>query len=413
MNTLIAVFLIFVALVVLITIVRLIIPAPIYWYIGAFLAQYDFIFTSVPESYFKEVVRFGGHKKTLLSKQGYRIDEKGDIVKITSIDPPETSLPGGLRIIGWPFIDKIYKRQMKFLKSLPNGDIKIYDVENVDKFYARVDYPYALPFVKCEDRNNLPLLGHATLLAHVKNPTDSLFITANFYDTMIGLVLPSVRECLKRFIFDEIKVKDDLDEIIWKELNAKDSDLGEPDGVIGRLRKDYGIVIVALRIVNIDPPEEYRGMSLTKWKAEREADAAQAVGRKAAEETEGRVVQAVAIANGLTREELENILKSNPKLKGLPASAGGFKEDFAHNRDLLKRDRAGEGLEDIRVGNVDGTPLDSATSIVASMFGLLKSKGRRGGGNPGGGKSSEKKGDKKKKMTSKEAEDALKKDGII
>lgn len=362
------------------------------WYVLALMAKFDFVFTNVPESYFKEVVRFGGHRKTLLSKVGYKIDRRGSITRLAPGElPEETSFPGGLRVVGLPFIDRIYKREMEFSKSLPNGEIKAYDVKNVDKFYARVDYPYALPFVKCEDKNNLPLLGHATLLAQVVNPTKSLFATANFYDTMIGLVLPSVRECLKGFTFDEIKLKDDLDEIIWTELNAPNPE--EPRGVIGKLRDKYGVVIVAFRIVNIDPPEAYRDITLTKWKAEREADAAGAIARKQAEETEGRVMESVARASGMTRKDLEEAIAADPTIKGLPASEGGLREDFAHARDLLKRDRAGSGLDDIRVGNVDGTPLEPGIATIAALFGLGKRSGRK---TSGGSTGSSKRGGKKK-----------------
>lgn len=359
------------------------------WYIAAIMAKYDFIFTIVPESYFKEVVRSGAHKKTLLSKRGYKINENGDIVQCAQGEKvPETLLTGGLMVVGWPLIDTIYKREMKFTKSLPNGEIKAYNVKDVDKFYAAVDYPYILPFEQCKDKNNLPLLGHATLLAHVVNPVKSLFATANFYDTMIGLVLSSVRKCLKEYSFDEIKAEDDLNDIIWAELNSPNPD--EPWGVINRLRDKYGVVIVALRIVNIDPPERYRNLTLTKWKAEREADAAHAFAKKEAEETEGRVVESVARANGMKREDLEIILKTKPELKGLPAEKGGYKEDFEHARDLLKRDRAGRGLKDIRVGNVDGTSLEPAISALAAMFGFAQNKESSGSGdsgkNPGGGK---------------------------
>jgi len=278
--------LVLLVLVVLIGIILWMVPVA-RWYAAAFLARYDLIFTKVPESYFKEVVRFGAHKKTLLSKEGYKIDENGDIAPLDPGEAPESSLPGGLGLVGLPFIDKVYTGEMKFSKSLASGEIKNYEVENVDKFYAMVDYPYALLFTRCEDKNNLPLLGHATLLAHVKNPRKSLFATANFYDTMIKLVLPSVRECLKGYTFDEIKVKDDLDELIWAKLIEPNPE--EPGGVIGKLHDKYGIVIVALRIENIDPPDEYRDITLTKWKADREADAALAVATAEARKAAGPV----------------------------------------------------------------------------------------------------------------------------
>ncbi|MFH1968335.1 MAG: SPFH domain-containing protein [bacterium] len=270
---------------------------PIHWYIAWFLARYDFVFTNVPEGYFKVVVRFGAIRRIIMSKENHRVDESGDIVELIPGEQPESVLPGGLRLVGWPGIDRIYTREMRFLKALPNGDIKPYEVEGVDTFYAKVDYPYALPFVKCEDKNNLPLDGHATLLAHVANPAKSLYLTANFYDTMVGLVLPSVRECLKGYSFDELKEKDDLDEIIWEKLEELNPSANSPQGkisVIDELRDSYGVSIVALRIVNIDPPEEYRKATLTKWMAERKKDAAVAVADEEYERVFGPIQRAKA-----------------------------------------------------------------------------------------------------------------------
>ncbi|MDO8486100.1 MAG: SPFH domain-containing protein [Candidatus Staskawiczbacteria bacterium] len=375
------------------------------WYVAAIMAKYDFIFTDVSESYFKEVVRFGGHRKTLLSKSGHKIDEKGNIARLSRGESPETSLPGGLRIVGFPFIDRIYKRPMKFLKSLPNGDIKAYDVENVDKFYAKVDYPYALPFVKCEDKNNLPLLGHATLLAHIVNPEKSLFATANFYDTMVGLVLPSVRECLKGFTFDEIKDKDDLDEIIWAEL--KNPNPNEPKGVIGRLRDEYGIVIVALRIVNIDPPEEYRDITLTKWKAEREADAAEAVARAEAKKAAGPIGLAMNEWVNGEKGKKESMAQTRARLR----KTGEYEKHKKLLADQINRSRGTvqERKIDITSGGeplTGGSIASIAGSIAAAVIGATAGKsitdkdnpsGGASGGNSGGTAGSSKRGGKKKK----------------
>jgi regulator of protease activity HflC (stomatin/prohibitin superfamily) len=365
------------------------------WYICWAMARVNFIFTEVPEGRFKVVTRFGSHRKTILSKKGYKLSDDGDIVALAIGEQATRALPGGLHFVGWPGIDRIYSAKMKFMKSLPNGGVESHDKETEDTFYAKVDYPYALPFVDCEDINNLPLIGHATLLANVTGAAKSLFQTANFYETMIGLVLPSVRECLKGYGYDELKDKDDLDEIIWEALNEANPDA--PEGVVKQLLDNYGLQIIALRIVNIDPADaELRELTLTRYKAERQADAAQAVARKEAEETEGRVVEAVARANGLTRKELEEKLKSDPKLKGKSADEGGFKEDFAHARDLLKRDRAGDGLEDIRIGNVDGTPLEPITGVIGALFGLKQRQGSRNKRNSKEGNVADKKGDKKK-----------------
>lgn len=362
------------------------------WYLAAIMAKYDFIFTKVPESYFKEAVRFGAHKKTLLSKSGYKIGASGDIVQFAEGEKaPETSFPGGLMIIGWPFIDTIYRREMKFIKSLPNSEIQDYDVKNVDKFYAAVDYPYALPFLKCEDKNNLPLLGHATLLAHIVNPVKSLFATANFYDTMIGLVLPSVRECLKVFTFDEIKIKDDLDEIIWAELNNPNPD--EPWGVIRRLRDQYGIVIVALRIINIDPPEEYRDITLSKWRSEREADAAGAVAQAEAKKAAGPI--GIAMDEWVNSEQEAGettIAQTKARLRG----TGEYEKHKKLLADQINRSRGtvqerkvdvtsgGEPLEGGSVASIAGTIAAAIIGATAGKNITDKDNPNRGGkGNTG------------------------------
>jgi len=373
---------------------------PIHWYIALFLAKHDFVFTRVPEAHFKVVVRFGAVRKILMSKKGCRIDEHGDIVDLASGELPEETLPGGLRLIGWPGIDKIYTGKMKFKKSLPDGSVKDYDEESVSEFFARVDYSCAVLFVKCEDKNNLPIFGHATLLAHVVNPEKSLFATANFYNTMVGLVLPVIRECLESYTFDELKdmKKEDLDESMWKELKAK-----QPDGsasVIEQLRDKYGIGIVALRIVNIDPPEEYRDITLTKWKAEREADAAEAVAKAEARKAAGPIGLAVEQWVKSEAEEAgETVAVARKRLR----ESGEYDKHKKLLADQINRSRrtvqerkvditsGGEPLEGGTIASVAGT---IAAAVIAATAGKdIKDDGGGGGGatgqsqsgkNPGG-----------------------------
>lgn len=383
---------------------------PIHWYVAGLLAKYDFIFTNAPESYFKEVVRFGGHRKTLLSKEEHKINNDGDIVPLVQGEQPQVSLPGGLRLIGWPFIDRIYRREMKFLKSLPSGDVKTYEVENVDKFYARVDYPYALPFVKCEDRNNLPLLGHATLLARVVNPVKSLFATANFYDTMIGLVLPSVRECLKGYTFDDLKKKDDLDEIIWHTLDEPNPDPEHHQSVIGRLLEEYGLEIVALRIVNIDPPEEYRDITLTKWKAERAADAAKAVAEAEAKKAAGPIGLAMDEWVKREKESGETLSQTRTRLR----KSGEYERHKKLLADQINRSRGTvqERKVDISSGGEPigtGSIASIAGTIAAAVIGAAAGKGMGGKDSSEGGSSGKnpKKGGKRAKPEDMDDEEAL------
>ena len=385
--------------------------SPLRWYVALLLSSYDFVFTTTQEGYFKEVVRFGGHRKTILSKEDHIIDVYGDIVESTD-GLPETILPGGLRLVGWPFIDRVLARNMEFLKSLPNGEVKSYDVKDVSEFYAKVDYPYALPFVKCEDKNNLPLLGHATLLAHVLNPRKSLFATANFYDTMVGLVLPSVRECLKGYSFDELKGKDDLDEIIWKKLQELNPRSQGDVCVIDELRVNYGIVIVALRIVNIDPPEEFRKATLTRWSAEREADAAEAVATAESRKAAGPIDIAMEKWVRSEMEEGETLADAKKRLREIDE----YQEQRALFADQINRSRrtVQERKVDFTSGGkalAGGSIAEIAGTITAAIVGAVAGKNIKDdadqSGNPAGGQGNQGQqgGKNPKDMTPEELEE--------
>ena len=97
---------------------------PVRWYVALFLAEYDFVFTTVQESYFKIAVRFGAVRRVLLSKEGHKIDASGKIVELAVGEAPPKELffgeelPGGLKFLGWPGIDRVYTKKMRFLKKL-------------------------------------------------------------------------------------------------------------------------------------------------------------------------------------------------------------------------------------------------------------------------------------------------------
>lgn len=374
-------------------------------------------FTSVKEGTAKIVVRFGAYRETLLAKEGYKIDSDDSIVELTSREEPKyPKWMGGLRWVSLlkPFgVDRIYATKMVFRKS-KDGKIKDYDVEGVEDFLAKVDYPYAVPFVDCEDAHNIPITGHATLVAYMGNIYKSLFVTTDFYGMMAGLVLPAIRECFEGYKFselDEKKKKKDLDKLLWEYLSdpAKNPQPGGSNSVVNELWEKYGIKVVALRVVQLDPPPDLRETTVAKRKAQIEAD-------RDMEATAGRILKSVAKASGIDVDDLVKKLVADPKLRGVPNAQGGFKEDFDYAKDQVKRDRAGAGLRDVRVGNADGTPLDSITAALTTFIGLAKGGGDflSGGKNEGGGQGDRKKKSRTKKkiedMDSDELEDAAEED---
>lgn len=341
------------------------------------LVYLAFCFTYVKEGTAKNVVRFGGYVKTLLAKKGYKLSPDGYVVPLQIGERPQHfAFLGGLRWVSLlkPLgIDRIYTRTMKYVKALPDGNFEHRADENTDFVLAGTQFQYGLEFSSTEDSDKLPLSGKMTMTAMIVNPYKALFLVKNWFDALVMRVLPRVREYISEHTYDDI-IKDQktkLDTEVFKALGQPDSTAGP--SIISILKEQYGIDLVALETVNIDPPEGYREATLAKWKARQTAD-------KDMEETAGRVLKSVARLAHINEEELKELLEDMPALRGLPNAEGGFKEDFERAWDQLKRDRAGDGLEDIRVGNVDGTPLEPAIGAIAAMFGLGKRKSSRRGG---------------------------------
>jgi len=338
------------------------------WYLAS-------CFTSVQEGTVKIVVRFDGYVKTLLCKQGYKIDENGEVVQLRENESPQyPDFLGGIRWVSLlkPLgIDRILVRTMKFVKALSNGEFQSRTDEGTDFMLAGVHYQYGLSFDSAEDSEKLPLSGKMTMTTMITNPYKAMFRVKDWFDALVSRVLPCVREYISEHSYDEIIGDRDvkLDQDVFEALNQVGGN-GEPS-IISILKNEYGIVLVALETVNIDPPEGYRETTLAKWKAEQ-------IAQKEAEETAGRILRAVAIEAGIEVGFLRARLDADPSLRGKSAKDGGFREAFDYAKDLVKRDRAGGGLTDVRIGNADGTKLDPATATIASLIGLLGNSGGKG-----------------------------------
>ncbi len=89
------------------------------------------------------------------------------------------------------------------------------------------------------------------------------------------------------------------------------------------------------------------------------------------EETAGRILRSVAMESGVDVDNPDEFnaftkkLKDDPTLRGKPASAGGYMEAFDYAKDQTKRDRAGVGLFDTRIGSSAGGPLPSSLQYLS------------------------------------------------
>jgi len=162
-----------------------------------------------------------------------------------------------------------------------------------------------------------------------------------------------------------------------------------------KIENEWGLKILENSIivedVGYDP--EYQKALKAKDQAKLQADAS-------VEETAGRVLRSVARMSGVNvddPDELKGFMKKlsdKPELRGKPALQGGYKEAFEYAEDQTKRDRAGGGLQDFRMGSADGTPLPGSLQYLSVgggggmgvMMGGKKGKGGGDGKRPDEGK---------------------------
>ena len=320
-------------------------------------------FTIVKEGTAKISVRFGGYRKTLLAKRGYRVDEYGNIMP-----GDQRTLPGGLRFVGIRFVDRIHTYSFAWIKSKSDGTMEDRREEGVNYILVR-DYVYGLRVLKAEDKDLLPLDVLLSATLWISNPSKALFSVQDWYDAFAGRVAPYVRKFITQKSYDEVE-KHNLEKEIFDALTA--------DGIINELRNQYGINLRKIEVVDVNPGEDYRKLTLQKLQGRRDAD-------QQVEQTAGRVLKSVAMASGLTPDELSAKLKADPGLRSKPASEGGYKEAFAEAVDMLRRDHAAENgdLADIRVANADGSSIaDQTVGILLGGFAAATrqyGKGSKGG----------------------------------
>jgi hypothetical protein len=291
-------------------------------------------FTWVEEGTSKQVVRFGAFTKSLLSKRGYKYNPEWNLEKVEAGESlGRAGFLGGLRWVSWvkPLgIDRIYTRTMKFIKTLPKGqpgkpEIKYEkrEDEGTDFLLTGTQYQYALLFDSAEDANGLALSGQMTLTAQICNPYKALFLVRDWFDALISRVLPRVRQYISEHTYEDIIKKHEvqLDKDVLEILKKPDDTDVKKRNILQILKDDYGIELIALETVNVDPPKEYRETSLKKYVAEQEA-ASRRIERLGS--TTGAMLAMIADFVGLKIEDLQTEFKASPdgtlqKYKGIIA----------------------------------------------------------------------------------------------
>jgi regulator of protease activity HflC (stomatin/prohibitin superfamily) len=226
-----------------------------------------------------------------------------------------------------------------------------------------------------------------TMTARTINPHAAMFLVKDWYDALVGRVLPRVREYISEHKYEDIIRNKDiqLDADVFRALNQADPNGGQ--SIVSILRDQYGILLVALETINIDPPPEYRETTLKEYLAKQRVKVAKQNKVVEAEETSGALELMV-----------DRQIKMMKNKKG--ASLTLTKEDTLKIRqeclNILLRERAlkAGALKEVRLANADGTSFGSGSiaEIAGGIAAAILAKTSFGSGSDDG----KKKGGKRK-----------------
>jgi len=189
----------------------------------------------------------------------------------------------GLRWIGIPGVYTLYARKMKFFKSVTDKEGKAqaesHEDEDVSSFKT-TRYPYALPFKDEEDSNGLHLSGVIALTGVMEDYEKAFFGASDWYAEMSTKILSVFRDLLPIISYDDdIVGRDRREEQGSPTISARLSErLNSPrnggPSVLDELRTITGMKIEGVELRSIDPPPDWRAITLAPYKAQREKDAA-------------------------------------------------------------------------------------------------------------------------------------------
>lgn len=290
------------------------------FFLAYWLAGKDMFFTIVDQGTEKQIMRLGAWVRTLKEP--------------------------GFHFIGiWPFY-KVYSYWFGWTGVRKDGTFEEHPTQLLTYVLTKEDV-YALKVRDAEDKNLVPLEWLITMTVKIVDSRKALFEIENWLETLFNRIGPYVRDFSGLYAYEELVQgkegkKMELEQEILERLNRpgtidesdrdniNKSQVLDKRSILAKFEQDYGVHIRALEVVDIDPDEHFRKLTLQKRQGQANADQAIA-------ETTGRVKKAVA--------ELSSV-------EGVSAA-----EIYKDANDQVKRDRAGDKgeLSDVRVGNTDGT----------------------------------------------------------
>ena len=328
------------------------------------------IFTTTNDGRAEVALRMRRYLKTILVKKGSKVIEpSGDIVDLEPEEEPPTSLSGnlfgGLWLVGfWP-IDSLLEHDSRY-GVIVDGKIDYKTARGTETLV--VDQIEALAVLKAEDEDLIPLDVLLTLTILKVNVRKALLGVSDWREAINKRISTYVRGFIAKKSYEEHK-EADLERDVLAAISATGPAPGNTPSVIAEFEDRYGIRIRKIEVIDINPDEKLRAITIQRRVGKMNTQQALA-------ETTERI--------GATIDQL---------------TAKGVTPDkaFDYAQEQTKLDRKGYTKKEdiIRIGNIDGTPLanQNTASIIGTVAAaankigdaITNALGAKGGGNTGGG----------------------------
>lgn len=244
--------------------------------LGWYLLYLWGVLTYVSESTAKHVMRGGSRRKTLFSKQGFRLDVKNNLTLDPGYKQPRC---GGWRLVGWPWLDRVYTYTWSWIKVRPDGTLQEKGPETVDYITVGQRYVYGktIKGKGVVDKNLVPLEVDLALPGMIVNPVKAQFDVRDWFAAFVSLIEPAVRDYANCWAYSDIISSKDrhLDHEIWDRITllGKDGNPKSPinPSMVDELENVYGFKLLGVECKAIRQADEYQKIQLEGWQGEQEA----------------------------------------------------------------------------------------------------------------------------------------------
>lgn len=254
--------------------VGLLVLAPIAPYV---LACLNVGFTFVREGEAKFVMKGDSYVRTILSLKGHTLDQEGNIVKG---DPPE---PQGLkrRFLTWveraygaywvgvPFFRRLHRYQLRWMAYEPaeeGGEKRpVVKSRDLDSTFAK-DKLYYGKALSVETEERLPIDVEFLITLRVVNPYLAIFTVANWIEAIIDRTTQQVRVYVGGKTYQKL--------IEGEKYKLQQGFSGHMQKALAKTARDlYGVEFVSCDILSLNPPKEFRDLTLKTYEATQKGEA--------------------------------------------------------------------------------------------------------------------------------------------